>query len=104
VVIWDLEPEDDLARVRMARGGPMPETVALTAAPFQWAWEEKMAMRLDSPPAWAPGAPQVWLAPLEGRGDVAQVLSVEFPMATVAPSLDALEEEAAFLGTVLRIQ
>jgi diguanylate cyclase (GGDEF)-like protein len=103
LTIWLLDSEAELARAVLCSGGRIADSVALSGAPFEWAWQEGVTLRLNTPPAWAPGANQVWIARLDGRADEAQVLTAEFS-SDVVPSVEAMDEETAFLGSVLRIQ
>lgn len=101
VVLWQLD--DDLAQALLVSGGQSPGSVALSASPFEFVWREGVPLRLDATPPWAPRASAVWLVRVEGRAGRRQVMSAEFAGEANSAAASSLEEEARFLGAILRI-
>lgn len=103
-VLWDVDPETERARPRIASGGPMPSSVPLRGDPLGWAWEEGMPMRIESAPRWAGGDERACVVPVERGGARAALLTVTFSPDGELPGAEALEAAASQIRVLVQLQ
>lgn len=103
-VLWDVDPETERARPRLASGGPMPSSVPLRGDPLGWAWDEGMPMRIESAPRWAGGDERACVVPVERGGTRAALLTVTFSGDGELPGADALEAAASQIRVLVQLQ
>jgi len=78
--------------------------VPIRGDPLGWAWDEGLPMRIESAPRWAGGAERACVVPVEPGSTRAALLSVSFSGAGELPEANALEEAAAQLRALIRLQ
>jgi diguanylate cyclase (GGDEF)-like protein len=104
VLLWEIDPEADRARPRLASGGPLPLPVILTGDPMRLATEDSAILRLETAPRWAQGAARVCMVPVEHLGEYSAVLTIEYENESPFPTTQALEGVAAQLRALLDMQ
>lgn len=103
-VLWDVDPENERARPRLARGGPMPSPAPLRGDPLGWAWDEGLPMRIESAPRWADEGERACVVPVEPGSTRAALLSLTFSETVELPDAEALEAAAAEFRALIHLQ
>lgn len=103
-VLWDVDPDTERARPRLARGGPMPSPAPLRGDPLGWAWDEALPMRIESAPRWAGADERACVVPVEPGATRAALLSLTFAGTAELPDSNALEAAASELRALIHLQ
>lgn len=102
--LWEVDPQRQWSVPFLVVGGNAPGPVRLEGSPLGWAWEERLALRADSPPDWAADAAAISIAPLEDGHECSGLVTFEHGRGVPLPDLDALAESASVLHSLISSQ